>query len=428
MRDSPAVRAALLRGLSGLLAVASGVGCSDSTAGDLEEGAAAVVARPELPPSLSTAAFALDVDRVRLLLVRQPSELMLDTTVFFPADSTQLTVRLKVLLAQPRDQLTLAMELRSGKQLLFSGSSGFEAIEGSNVAPVVPLQYVGPGNDLTTLVIEPRDSVLKPGDIFTFSVRAFQGRIPVDLFYAGWASSDPRVSPVDAKGTLKAPAQRGSVFLRVVSPTGVKDSTRVWFSPPPSAIERLSGDGQQGAVGDPLPQPLAVRVTAADGLGVPGVRVRFLAPFGSRVQDTLVITDSEGVGRTIASLGPVPTLYTFEAQIPFQPAVTFQTIGLPGPPVAIAKQAGDWQTAPAGQLLLPFAVRVEDRFGNGIGDAEVTWEVVTGGGALSASVSTTDPTGRTSVTYRLGPLPGINAVRARLANGESVVFASTGTP
>jgi hypothetical protein len=111
-----------------------------------------------------------------------------------------------------------------------------------------------------------------------------------------------------------------------------------------------------------------------------------------------------------------------------QPVVSFQAIGLPGPPATITRQAGDGQAAPAGQLLLPFTVRVQDRFGNGVADAEVSWEVVAGGGSLSASVSTTDPTGRSSVTYRLGLVPGSNSVRARLPNGESVLFTSTGTP
>lgn len=413
---------------AGLALLATLAGCfyspSDPDAGSVAQ----VAVGTEFPPALSAGLFALDVDRARLLLIRPPSELLLDTTVFFATDSSRLTVRLRATLSLPREQLSLSMELRSGKRLLFAGTRSFEAVEGTTVAPIVPLQYLGPGTELTSLRVEPRDSVLKPGDVATFLVGAFQGSIPVDSFYVGWSTSSPQSVPVNARGTLRAPGERGSVWLRAVAPTGIKDSTRVWFSPPPAAFERVAGDDQTGPVGDPLPVPLRVRVTASDGLGVPGTRVRFSGPFGSRVTDTLVITDAEGYGQTTAILGPTPTLYTFEARIPVYPPVTFRAIGVAGPPATLEKAAGDGQFGPVGAALAPLGVVVRDHFGNPVGGAPVAWEVVSGGGSLDVPTSVTDASGLATVTWRLGPVPGPNAVRASAGAAPPVTFTATATP
>jgi hypothetical protein len=353
---------------------------------------------------------------------------VIDTVIFFPVDQTQVSVRLQVPLLSRREQLVAGLELSAGSRLLFAGSREVEVSEESSIAPSIPLQYVGPGTEMTSIRIEPRDSALRPGEVFRFNVHALSGQSVIESFYVGWSSSEPALAPVDAKGTLRAPAGRGNVMLRVVSPTGIKDSTRVWFSPPPVATEAAGGDGQSGQAGTQLPALLEVRVLAADGEGVPGVRVRFTSLAGGAIRDTNTITDGLGVARTAAILGPIAGLQLFEATAPFLPPVTFRTTALAGPPARVAVLSGNNQFGIVGQVLPnPMVARVTDGLGNAIPGVPITWSVVTGNGTLEEVNPSTDLAGLAFASYRLGTVPGSNVVRAQAAPFLFTDFGATAT-
>ncbi len=402
-------------------------GCSDSVGGDGRM-VAQLALRPEFPSAVVPGLFDLDVDRVRVRLTRPPAESVIDTLVFFPVNEAQLNVRLQVPLLSRREQLVASLELSAGSRLLFAGTREVEVTEESSIAPSVPLQYVGPGTEMTSIRIEPRDSALRPGEVFRFNVHALAGQAPIESFYVGWSSSDPAVAPVDAKGTLRAPAGRGDVLLRVVSPTGIKDSTRVWFSPPPVTTEAAGGDGQSGQAGTQLPSLLEVRVLAADGQGVPGVRVRFTSLAGGAIRDTNTITDGLGIARTAAILGPIAGLQLFEATAPFLPPVTFRTTALAGPPARVAVLSGNNQFGMVGQLLAnPMVARVTDGLGNAIPGVPITWSVVAGNGTLEEVNPSTDLAGLAFATYRLGTSPGSNVVRAQAAPFLFTDFGATAT-
>ena len=186
------------------------------------------------------------MDRVRVRLIRPPAEAVVDTLVLFPADETELNVRILVRLISKRETLTATLEMSAGPQVLFSGTSAIEVTNSVSVAPTIPLQYVGPGLLMTSLRIEPRDSALRPGQAFTYRIHAFSGLTALEDFYVGWSTDDPDRVRIDANGALVAPNARGSFLLRVVSPTGVKDSTRVWISPPATGMAYIGGDEQTG--------------------------------------------------------------------------------------------------------------------------------------------------------------------------------------
>jgi len=321
------------------------------------------------------------------------------------------------------DAFAANLELSAGAQLLFAGTRTIEVSDQSSVAPAIPLQFVGPGTEMTSLRIEPRDTALTPGTQHTFQVTAFSGQSVLTDFYVGWSTSDPDQVPVNAKGTLRAAASRGSAVLRVVSPTGIKDSTRVWFSPPPVSMSIDGGNGQTGQVGLQLPALLAVKVVAGDGLGVPGVRVRFrpLAG-GAQVRDTFALTDPNGVARTAAILGPIAGLQAFEVTAPALEPLVFVLTAVAGPAAQILAQSGSGQVGTVGTVLPdPLVAFVTDGFGNPKGGIPLTWSVPTGNGSLEEVDTQTGLGGTAFASYRLGTSPGTNVVRVTVQG--SAIFA-----
>lgn len=404
-------------------------GCGDTT-GTSGRPTASVTLQPVFPAALSEGQFDLAVDRVAIRLVRPPAEAVIDTLVFFPPEQNQLSVQLKVPLAARTEQFRATLELRSGTRLLFAGTDTITVSEARSTAPPIALQYVGPGASLTRLRIEPRDTAVRPGTVFTFGVQAHAGETPVPEFYVSWTTSDPVLAPVNAVGTLRSPDQRGSVMLRVVSPTGIKDSTRISFSPPAVSITVTGGDGQTGIAGLQLPDLLTVQAKATDGLGVPGVRVSFRALSGGTVLNPDAITDENGFARSPAILGPTAGPQAFEASMPGLPPVAFQATAQVGQPSRIQILAGNGQVDTVGRTLpTPLIARVTDLGGNPVAGVTVSWSVISGGGTLDRSSSVSNLSGIAFADLTLGTVPGPHLVRAAMASpAVSVDFTATAIP
>ncbi|HRN52393.1 MAG TPA: hypothetical protein PK788_02795, partial [Gemmatimonadaceae bacterium] len=124
-------------------------------------------------------------------------------------------------------------------------------------------------------------------------------------------------------------ASRGAVTVTARLLTGPSDSAQVTVLLPASEIEATGGNLQTGSVGAALAAPVTARVTAADGIGVAGVAVRFVAGNGGAPADTTVLSDSAGFASVKWTLGP-----TTGAQ-----ALTATAVGLAGSPVAFSATA-----------------------------------------------------------------------------------------
>ena len=100
-----------------------------------------------------------------------------------------------------------------------------------------------------------------------------------------------------------------------------------------------------------------------------------------------------------------------------------------GPRIAtIAIVSGSGQTAAIGSTLsAPFVVLVVDQAGAPVVGATVTWTVLSGGGVITPSQSTTGNDGHASATLRLGTAAGTNRVEASLGNFQPVEFVATAT-
>jgi hypothetical protein len=101
----------------------------------------------------------------------------------------------------------------------------------------------------------------------------------------------------------------------------------------------------------------------------------------------------------------------------------------PPPPeaAALAMAGGNSQSAPAGQPLAnPIGVRVTDDNGEPVADVTVNWDA-NNGGSVSASTTTTDEDGRTTVTWTLGPTAGSQTAVAAVdgLDGSPVQFTAT---
>ncbi len=271
---------------------------------------AALAFTTTLPSSAELASFELVIDNVRLIVVRPPSDTLFDQVIPFPANQSTLPLQANVDLESDQEALEVTIQLLAGTQVLFSGTQTVQVTSSSTPSPVqVPVTYAGPGQNITTLTLDPLDSALSFGGAMTFrpTARDAQNNV-VPSFYVSWTTSDTTVAKVDAAGHLTAPLIRAtlSVTARTPStatmPNGVAASTSITFVPVATAINIVSGCGQSGLPGVQLPQPIVARVIAADGLGVKGVQVQFTAPVGGSVATPTVVTDDNGLAQTLATL------------------------------------------------------------------------------------------------------------------------------
>lgn len=387
---------------------------------------------PRFATDADLAALNLPIDRFHLVLVRQPDDTVADTLVAFSIDSDSLRLVLTVPLEQPAESLEASIELLGGSVPLFSGSRFIEVRRGGTSSQPIPVVFVGPGANVATVRIAPRDTFLLLGDAFQFQLAAHdaQGQ-PVIQFYASW--STPAGPLVNALGLFRAPGARGNTVLRVQLPNGIRDSTRVWFVPSPTSLALVSGTPQSGPIGTLLGAPLVVRVVGQDGLGVGGVPVRFRGLVGGGVpSDSLVVSDSLGLAQTEVTLGTVIGSQSIEASATGLDPVVFNLTGTAGIPVSIAANSPVTQAATVVTAVAsPPSVIVHDALGNPVPGVTVTFAVIAGDGTILPASAVTSAAGIASLTsWVLGAVAGTgnNVVEASVTGltGSPVRFTASG--
>ena len=210
----------------------------------------------------------------------------------------------------------------------------------------------------------------------------------------------------------------------------------------------ISGDGQTGRPGQTL-EPFIVEARNQDGAPVPGVLVGFIQDSGS-LSNIAVTTDTDGQAQTTLTLPRRPGKTTVRARVGNfntpDASATFEartiapvtrttstTPTTPPPPepdpTVFFRVLGDNQSGVVGEALAkPFVVRTQDRGGDPLEGVRVVFEVLTGGGSLSAKIAWTDANGRAESTLTLGSEPGTNTVQV-VAHGTSrvIIFRAEGT-
>jgi uncharacterized protein YjdB len=138
-----------------------------------------------------------------------------------------------------------------------------------------------------------------------------------------WSSSAPTIANVNNAGQVRG-VTPGSANI-VATAEGKSDTAvAVITAGPPASLIKLSGDNQNGNVGQPFASPLVVRVTDAFGNPVPNVRVSWavLSPNG-QVSPSSTTTDAAGRASTTWTLGPGPKNQSAQASVNGLAPVTF---------------------------------------------------------------------------------------------------------
>jgi hypothetical protein len=382
-------------------------------------------------PAEARGSFAgLVVDRARVRVVRR-ERAVVDTSVAFPLDAASINIQVRVPLEARIERLPVSIELLGGSLSLFAGTATVDiGAEGTAppARPTIPLSYVGPGANVASIRISPRDSVVSLGATLPLDVTARDASgAPVASFYLTWSASDPRLQ-VRPDGELRAPAARLVARVRARTPTGVADSTEVTVAPPAASLAIVGGNNQSGPVGTVLTLPLAVEARAADGLGVPQVAIRFrLTGGGAGPADTTVRTDAGGVARLAVRLGQVAGNLSFEATAAGIGApVGFTLSATAGAPTSLLPTGGTGQIVAAGKPLpAPLGVRAEDQFGNPVPGLTIDWASVLGGAVPSPASSVTNGAGVAQTSVTVGTRPIANLITARVrATSVSYDFAA----
>ncbi len=339
------------------------------------------------PSLVNTAAFApfIDFDRVRVLLHHTDGTVALDTTVAFPAGADAITLSVDVILAAGAPaagelmSLDLAYVNAKGDTVFRGGPVQLRAvasIEGVPPPPPVsiPVIYSGPGASAQTVRISPRTLTVNANAPFAFTgVASNAAGVAVPDAPIGWGTPDPTLAniPVLTVGSGTANASRGTARIIAQLLNGATDTVTLNVIPVPTGIAIVTGNNQVGVIGKPslqsLAQPIVVRVTAADGLGVLGVSVTFAASNGGSVSPTTVVTDAAGLAQTSWSLGTSASAQTATATVAGLAGspVTFNATGAAKPATKLALTSGPVAGAdiPSGTPT-PLIIAVQDADGD----------------------------------------------------------------
>ena len=399
-------------------------------------------------PAASLSAFNLTLDNVRLILVHAgpTPDTLVDTLYVIPATATQIPLQATVELQQDAETLQVSLEYLSGGTLLFTDAGSTVVRPGTNPPATLPApRYVGPGANIATLRLAPRDTTLTAGAVFPFRITAADSQAnPVTAFYVSWTSSSAS-STVDASGTVHAQPARGTFQIRAKTPTGITDSTGVTLTLPANLLVKVSGDGQAAApAGSQLAQPLVVQVQASDGLGVPGVPVTFVASTGGgSVNPATAITDSAGKAQTVATLGPTAGPNSFTAtsavgQVTFsetgsavtgaatnlflatQPSATAQSgVALAQQPVVQLRDASNANVSQAG---VPVTVSLTG--GSGTVSGTLTVNTNANGQAVFTNLAISGTVGTRTLTFSSTGLTSVTSAAITLSAGPPAVIAA----
>jgi hypothetical protein len=180
-----------------------------------------------------------------------------------------------------------------------------------------------------------------------------------------------------------------------------------------ASVTKISGDGQTGAAGTALAQPLVVSVKLPDGRPVVGIDPLFRSDHG-----LVAVTGQDGKTQLTWTLGHTAGQETIASTASWitQP-VSFTETVVAGPPASVLVEpsggsngmtsvqapwiAGTAFTATftsQGYLLVPLdSIRatVKDQFGNACGGVAVTWSATNGVARPAATTTGSDGTART---------------------------------
>ena len=176
--------------------------------------------------------FGLELNNVRVALTREDGSFLYDSTIAIVAGQDSIVLEVIVPLSQARELVSALVELRDSALVVFSGSESVELRRGGSpsVAPLIMLDYTGPGAFARMIEMSPRDTTIAPKSGISFSAAARDAygaslrNVPVS-----WSLSDPTAGEIDEQGYFR-PRGQGETWVIAKLPTGLRDSARVAVS------------------------------------------------------------------------------------------------------------------------------------------------------------------------------------------------------
>jgi hypothetical protein len=198
----------------------------------------------------------------------------------------------------------------------------------------------------------------------------------------------------------------------------------------PTALVKVSGDGQTAPGGFEVAEDLEVRLVDDNGNGIGGRSISWVLSSGSgSVNPGSSTTDPNGLATTRWTLPTAVGTYTVNAVFSGLDAVQFSATATADAPTTLGLVSGNSQSAPVGSAVPnPLVVRVTDANDNPVANVGVAW-TANGGGSVSDDNTATDANGLAQVTRTLGLVPGPYTTTAAVdgLSGSPITFTSTAT-
>ena len=221
----------------------------------------------------------------------------------------------------------------------------------------------------TTVTVTPSEvSFASVGDSEQLTARVFDqyGNAMANA-RVQWVSLLPAVARVDIRSGLVTSAGNGSTHI--TARTGaISGRAAATVKQVATGIEAARGDGQEGFINQPLPEPPAARVLDANGNPAGDITVSFeVTSGGGTISEASVVTGGDGIAETIWTLGTdsVQTMSATAAGMTAEFTVTARG------PVTILVDSLDW-----GRATLAYDFVLEARGGTNEG---FVWSLGDGG-------------------------------------------------
>jgi hypothetical protein len=246
-----------------------------------------------------------------------------------------------------------------------------------------------------------------------------------------WSSSSAAVTVagLGADSAIVTAAGNGTATITAASGSA-SGGVAVQVAQAPTIVQKAGGDGQTGAAGAALPQPVSVGVRDRLGAPVAGVTVTFTPVGGGSLSAPSAVTGANGNASVTWTLGTAAG----SAQVVLASATAlgdlqFSATAVAGPAATAVASAGNNQTAAlSAAVAVPPRVRVSDAFGNPVAGVGVQFAVTAGGGSVAGATQTTDSNGTAAAdSWTLGAASGTNTLTATFPGTAvpAVVFTAS---
>jgi hypothetical protein len=248
----------------------------------------------------------------------------------------------------------------------------------------------------------------------------------------GQGSLEPASAITDADGRVRTVWTLGDLPGRQTLLAAVEriDSALaiVAEAEPVASNTRLSAlnESASGAAGHQLTDTIAIRVSDSTGRALADVPVTWVALDGGRAEAIDARSDSLGEAHARWTLGPKAGTQRLRAQVgsghgkSAVPPLTVRATAQAGEAVGLVVISGDAQRGAAGAPLgKPLVLRVVDKTGNGVADAEL--ELSPSEGSVPDTSVRTDSVGVARVRWTLGHTAGDHALAVHLDGMEKLL-------